>query len=75
MKLIKGKVRFIRSLIGCLVFQLILCYFYSYIQTGSKWYEVNQYLGIALGITFILRGIFELKMAKNKYNTKILKKI
>ena len=71
MKLIKGKVRFIRSLIGCLVFPLILCYFYTYVQDGSNWYEVNQYLGIALGIVFILRGVFELKMARNKYNTKM----
>ncbi|WP_297518866.1 hypothetical protein [uncultured Clostridium sp.] len=71
MKLVKGKVRFIRSLIGCVVFPLLLCYFYSYVQEGSNWYEVNQWLGVTLGIVFIGRGIFEYKIAKHMQNTKI----
>lgn len=71
MKLVKGKVRFIRSLIGCIIFPLLICYFYSYVQEGSNWYEVNQWLGLALGLAFIGRGFFELKIAKNKQNTKM----
>ncbi|MGL5574297.1 MAG: hypothetical protein ACRDCW_01865 [Sarcina sp.] len=71
MKLVKGKVRFIRSLIGGIVFPLLICYFYSYVQQESNWYEVNQGLGIALGIVFIGRGFFELKVAKHIQNAKI----
>lgn len=71
MRLIKGKVRFIRSIMGCFIFPLILCYFYSYIQIGSNWYEVNQWLGLALGLAFLIRGVFEYKVAKNKSNTKL----
>lgn len=71
MKLIKGKVKFIRSLIGCVIFPLLLCFFYSYVQSGSNWHEVNQGLGVALGISFIIRGVFEQKVAKNKNNTKM----
>ena len=71
MRLVKGKVRFIRSLIGCVIFPLLLCYFYSYVQKGSNWYEVNQGLGLALGTAFIIRGFFELKVAKHMQNTKI----
>lgn len=71
MKLIKGKVKFVRSLISCIVFPLLLCFFYSYVQRGSNWYEVNQWLGIALGIAFIIRGLFEQKVAKNPNNTKM----
>lgn len=70
MKLIKGKVKFIRSIMGCFIFPFILCYFYTYVQKGSNWYQVNQYLGLALGILFIVRAIFEFKMAKNKSNAK-----
>lgn len=70
MRLIKGKVKFIRSIMGCFIFPMILCYFYSYVQTGSNWYQVNQWLGLALGILFIVRAIFEFKIAKNKNNSK-----
>ncbi|MGL4991786.1 MAG: hypothetical protein ACRC57_11595 [Sarcina sp.] len=71
MKLVKGKVKFIRSMLGCIIFPLLFCFFYSFVQSGSNWFEVNQWLGIALGIAFLVRAIFEQKIAKNKNNTKM----
>lgn len=70
MRLVKGKVRFIRSMIACVLFPVLLCFFYSYVQIGSNWKEVNIGLGILLAIICALRGVFEMKVAKNKANTK-----
>ena len=56
MKLVKGKVSFIRdNLWACIIFPLIFGKFYSYVMSGSNWSEVNQTIGIILIVLFIYK--------------------
>ncbi|MGL5615800.1 MAG: hypothetical protein ACRDD2_06140 [Sarcina sp.] len=71
MKLVKGKVSFIRSLLACIIFPLVFGYFYSYVMTGSNWHEVNQWIAVALIIILFIRAYVEYKIAENKSNGKI----
>lgn len=71
MKLVKGKVSFIRSILACIIFPLVFGYFYSYVMTGSNWFQVNQTLGIMLIGLLGVRAYFEVKIANNKSNAKI----
>ncbi|WP_300349647.1 hypothetical protein [Clostridium sp.] len=68
MKLRKGKVPFIRSIFGSFIFPLIIGYFYTY--TRPLWFITNQWIGIVTGVILILRGVFELKIAKSERNAK-----
>ncbi|HHD2751682.1 TPA: hypothetical protein ACOTG0_000426 [Clostridium perfringens] len=68
MKLIKGKVPFIRSLFGCFIFPLVIGYFYTYLN--PSWFVTNQLIGLAAGGLLIARGVFEEVIAKNKKNAK-----
>ncbi|MFR5264317.1 hypothetical protein [Clostridium sp.] len=71
MKLVKGKISFIRSILACIIFPLVFGYFYSYVMSGSNWSEVNQTIGIILIALLSIRAYFEYKIAKNKGNVKI----
>ncbi|MDZ5252299.1 hypothetical protein [Clostridium sp. LIBA-8841] len=68
MKLIKGKVPFIRSIFGCFIFPLVIGYFYTYLN--PSWFVTNQWIGVVAGVLLIARGVFEEVMAKNKKNAK-----
>lgn len=69
MKLIKGKVPFIRSLFGCFIFPLVVGYFYTYLK--PDWFVSNQLIGVVAGVLLIARGVFEELMAKNRKNAKL----
>lgn len=68
MKLVKGKIPFIRSIFGCFIFPLVVGYFYTYLK--PDWFITNQWIGIVAGGLLIVRGIFELKIAKADRNAK-----
>ncbi|MGG5461969.1 hypothetical protein [Clostridium sp. B9] len=68
MKLIKGKIPFIRSIFGCFIFPLVVGYFYTYLR--PDWFITNQFIGLTAGILLLARGVFEQKAAKNDRNAK-----
>ena len=69
MKLVKGKIPFIRSICGCFIFPLVIGYFYTYLN--PEWFTTNQWVGVAAGALLIARGIFEKVMANNQRNAKV----
>lgn len=68
MKLVKGKIPFIRSIFGCFIFPLVIGYFYTYLK--PNWFFTNQCIGLVAGILLLARGIFEQKLAKCERNAK-----
>lgn len=69
MKLIKGKIPFIRSIFACFIFPLVIGYFYTYLN--KEWFLTNQGIGLALGVLLLARGFFEKSVAKNIRNANI----
>lgn len=68
MKLVKGKISFIRSILGCFIFPLLIGYFYTYLNPA--WFMPNEIIGLILGLLFLIRGYFEVKIANNIRNGK-----
>ncbi|MGL5634774.1 MAG: hypothetical protein ACRDDL_06920 [Sarcina sp.] len=68
MRTAKGKIRLIRSIIAGIIFILLISFFYTYMKMESNY--VNLVIGIAIAIIFVIRGIFEMKITKNKNNTR-----